>query len=200
MIAKRPFLCFALLGLACLGWMAGCAPTHIAMQVESHAAPNFNASAHKRFSFLPPEGEKPLTQKLLVLIRSEMEKKGFVHDDRNPRILVAVKAGTTTEKRREPVVSRPVPVLIPSREGGTPETHYVIEGGGYYTVQIRHIRMDVFDASGQKPGDELWQGEVSSEGDEDISEIAGCLVSGLLRDYPAGRDKSRMTLRLSECK
>ncbi|NLA40051.1 MAG: DUF4136 domain-containing protein [Smithella sp.] len=70
------------------------------MQVESHAAPNFNASGHKRFSFLSPESEKPLTQKLLALIRSEMEKKGFVHDDRNPNILVAVKAGITTEKKR----------------------------------------------------------------------------------------------------
>lgn len=200
MAAKRTFLFRALLGMTCLCWMTGCAPTHIAMQVESHAAPNFNASAQKRFSFLPPEGEKSLTQKLPVLIRSEMEKKGFVHDDRNPNILVAVKAGTTTEKRRDPVVSRPVPVLMPSREGGTPETHYVIEGGGYYTVQIRQIRMDVFDAAGQKPGNELWQGEVSSEGDDDIGEVAGCLVSGLLRDYPAGRGKSRMTLRLSECR
>jgi hypothetical protein len=200
MVAKRTFLFRALLGMACLCWMAGCAPTHIAIQVESHAAPNFNASVHKRFSFLPPEGEKPLTQKLLVLIRGELEKKGFVHDDRNPSILVSVKAGTTTEKRREPVVSRSVPVLIPSREGGTPETHYVIEGGGSYTVHIRQIRMDVFDAAGQKPGNELWQGEVSSEGDKDIGEVAGCLVSALLQDYPAGRHKSRMTLRLSECR
>ena len=70
----------------------------------------------------------------------------------------------------------------------------------YYTVQIRHIRMDVFGAAGQKPGNKLWQGEVSSEGDEDIGEIAGCLVSGLLRDYPAGRGKSRMTLKLNECR
>lgn len=200
MTAKRTFLFRALMGMACLCCMAGCAPTHIAVQVESHAAPNFDASAHKRFSFLPPEGEKPLTQKLLVLIRGEMEKKGFVHDDRNPNILVAVKAGTNTEKRREPVVSRPVPVLMPSREGGTPEMHYVIEGGRFYTVQICHIRMDVFDTAGQRPGNELWQGEVLSEGDEDIGEVTGCLVSALLRDYPAGRGKSGVILRLGECR
>lgn len=200
MIAKRPFLRFALLGLACLCWMTGCAPTHIMMDVESRAAPNFHSPARERFSFLPPEGEKPLTENLLPLIRGEMEKKGFVHDDGNPSILVSVKAGTTTEKRREPVVSRPVPVLLPSREGGTPETHYVIEGGGYYTVHVRKIRMDVFDAAGQKPGDELWQGEVMSEGEEDLSSVAKCLVSGLLADYPAGPGKTRIILKLNECR
>lgn len=200
MIAKRPFLRCALLGLACLCWMTGCAPTHIVMDVESRAAPNFKPSAGERFSFLSPEGEMPLTEKLLPLIRGEMGKKGFVHDDRNPSILVAVKARTTTEKRREPVVSRPVPVLMPSREGGTPETHYVIEGGGYYTVHVLKIRMDVFDAAGQKPGDELWQGEVASEGEEDLSSVAKCLISGLIADYPAGPGKTRKILKLNECR
>lgn len=200
MIAKRPFLSWALLSLACLCWMAGCAPTHIALQIESSAQPDFSADTYRIFSFLPPEGEKLLTEKLLVLIRGELEKKGFVHDDGNPRILIAMKAGTTVQKRQEPVVSRPVPVLQPSREGGTPEIHYRIEGGGYYTVHIRQIRMVVREAAGKKPDDPLWQGEVTSEGNEDISEVAGCLVSGLLRDYPAGRGKSHMTLKLSECR
>lgn len=202
MIAKRHFY-RALLGLAFLCWIAGCAPTHIVMNVESRAAPDFNVPPGGGFSFLPPEGEKPLMEKLLPLIRGEMEKKGLVSDNARPHILVLVKAGTRTEQRQEPVVSRPVSSLQPSRVGASLETHYVIEGGGFYTVQIRWIRMDVFDAAGRKPGEpghELWQGEVESEGEEDASVVAKCLVAGLLSDYPAGRGKSRKILKLSECR
>lgn len=202
MIAKR-HLCRALLGLVFLCWVAGCAPTHIMMDVESRAAPDFKPSADGRFSFLPPEGEKPLMEKLLPLIRGEMEKKGLVYDSARPHILVLVKAGTRAEQRREPIVSRPVSSLQPSREGATLETHYVIEGGKFYTVQIHWIRMDVFDASGRKPGepgDELWHGKVESEGEKDASVVAKCLVSGLLVDYPAGRGKSRKILKLNDCR
>ncbi len=200
MTAKGRFLFRTLLGIACLCWISGCAPTHIVMDVESRAAPDFPAPACKRFSFLSPEGEKPLMENLLPLIRGELEKKGLVYDNAKPHILALVKAGTSEQKRQKPVVSRPVPSLQPTPEGATLDMHYVIEGGGFYTVHIRRIRMDIFDAAGYKPGNEFWQGEVSSEGDENISEIAGCLISGLLRDYPAGRGKSRMTLRLSECR
>ena len=202
MIAKRHFY-RALLGLAFLCWVAGCAPTHIVMDVESRAAADFNIPVRTSFSFLPPEGEKPLTEKLMPLIRGEMEKKGLVYDNARPRILVLVKAGTRTEQRQEPVVSRPVSSLQPSRVGATLETHYVVEGGGFYAVQIRCIRMDVFDSAGRKPGEpghELWQGKVESEGEEDASIVAKCLISGLLVDYPAGRGKSRKILKLNECR
>lgn len=200
MFAKRPFLRRALLGLVCLCWISGCAPTHIVMDVESRAAPNFHTPARERFFFLPPEGEKPLTEKLLPLIRRELGKKDLVYDNATPHVLVLIKAGTRAEQRREPVMSRPVSSLQPSTVGALLETRYVIEGGGFYKVHVRWIRMDVFDAAGQKPGDELWQGEVRSEGEEDLSSVVKCLISGLLQDYPAGRGKSHITLKLNECR
>ncbi|HOG13063.1 MAG: DUF4136 domain-containing protein [Smithellaceae bacterium] len=200
MIAKRSFLFRALLGITCLCWMEGCAPTHIVMDVESRAAPSFPAPACKKFSFLSPEGEMPLTENLLPIIRGELEKKGLVHDRAKPHVLVLIKAGTRAEQRQEPVVSRPVPSLQPTPKGATMEMHYVIEGGGFYTVHIRWISMDVFDSAGRKPGDELWQGKVASEGEEDLDSVAKCLISGLLADYPAGPGKTRKILKLNECK
>jgi len=200
MTAKGRFLFRTLLGIACLCWISGCAPTHIVMDVESRAAPDFPAPACKRFSFLSPEGEKPLMEKLLPLIRGELEKKGLVYDNARPHLLFLVNAGTSEQKRREPVVSRPVPSLQPTPEGATLDMHYVVEGGGSYTVHIRWIIMDVFDAAGHKPGDELWRGEVASEGEEDLSSVAKCLVSGLLADYPAGPGKTRKILKLNECR
>ena len=200
MIAKRPLFFRALLGIACLFWLSGCAPTHIMLDVESRAAPYFPAAAGEKRFVLSAEGEKPLMEKLLPLIRGEMEKKGYVYDGASPNILVLVKGGTRTEERREPVVSRPVPSLQPTPQGATPETRYVIEGGGVYKVHVRWIRMDVFDAAGPQPGDELWRGEVMSEGEEDLGGVAKCLVSGLLSDYPAGRGKTRKILKRSECR
>jgi hypothetical protein len=142
----------------------------------------------------------PLTENLLPIIRGELEKKGLVHDRAKPHVLVLIKAGTRAEQRQEPVVSRPVPSLQPTPKGATMEMHYVIEGGGFYTVHIRWISMDVFDSAGRKPGDELWQGKVASEGEEDLDSVAKCLISGLLADYPAGPGKTRKILKLNECK
>ena len=153
-----------------------------------------------------------MEKELLSFIKIEMQKKGYIYDYDGAQFLIAVQAGASSREVQEGVHSRPVQVYQPPPVGskdnkyGTWETHYVTQGGGSYTVNTRWMKIDFIDVLNKKPGDKidkityLWQGEVNSEGPSELSEVAKCLISGLLRDYPAKLTGSKIDLKIDECK
>ena len=79
-------------------------------------------------------------------------------------------------------------------------------GGGSDTVHTRWMKIDFIDALNKKPDDKidkityLWQGEAISEGSSVLSVVVKCLISGLLRDYPAKLTGTTVTLNFNDCK
>lgn len=199
-----------LLMLCCayIGLLIGCGPSRIQMKVDSYNNPDLNISEYKRFSFLPVNSDKPLMEKeLFSYIKIEMEKKGYIYDHAGAQFLIAVQAGKSSREVQEGVSSRPVQVYqspSPGQGGvGTWQTQHVTEGGGSYTVNTRWIKIDFVDAINKKPGDKItyiWQGEANSRGSSELSVVVKCLISGLLRDYPAKLTGSKITLKFDECK
>jgi hypothetical protein len=193
---------------AYFGLLIGCGPSRIEMKVDSYNNQDLNISDYKRFSFLPVNSEKPLMEKeLFSYIKIEMIKKGYIYDEKMPQFLIAVRLGASSQDVQEGVSSRPVQVYQPPAPGkggvGTWQTQYVTQGGGSDTVYTRWMKIDSIDALNKKPGDKityLWQGEATSEGSSVLSVVVKCLISGLLRDYPAKLTGSKITLKFDECK
>jgi hypothetical protein len=210
-VMNKQHLLLKLLCCAYFALLIGCGPSRIVMAVDSYGNPDLNIAEYKRFSFLPLNSEKPLMEKqLFSFIKIEMEKKGYIYDDKMPQFLIAVQLGVSSQEKQAGVHSRPVQVYQPPPVGkgvyGTWQTQHVTEGGGSYTVNNRWMKFDFIDVIKKKPGDKidkityLWQGEVNSQGSSELSEVVKCLISGLLRDYPAKLTSSKITLKLDECK
>jgi len=200
-----------LLCCAYFGLLIGCGPARIQMKVDSYNNPDLNISEYKRFSFLSVNTDKPLMEKeLFSYIKIEMEKKGYIYDDKIPQFLIAVQAGKGSREIQAGVSSRPVQVYQPPPVGkggtGTWQTQFVTEGGGSYTVNTRWMKIDFIDALNKKPSEKidkityLWQGEANSAGSSELSVVVKCLISGLLRDYPAKLTGSKITLKFDDCK
>ena len=148
-----------------------------------------------------------MEKELFSYIKIEMEKKGYIYNDKMPQFLIAVQAGKGSREIQAGVSSRPVQVYQPPPIGkggtGTWQTQYVTEGGGSYTVNTRWMKIDCIEIINKKPGDKityLWQGEANSAGSSELSVVVKCLISGLLRDYPAKLTGSKITLKFDECK
>lgn len=194
--------------LSCI-FLAGCVK-FVKMNVDSYSNPELNIAEYKRFSFLPVNKDKPLFEKqLFSIIKDEMEKKGYFYDEKRPQFLVAVQHGVNIFQEQKPVRSRPVQVYQPPPIGSKPgtygsyQTQYVTEGGGSRRVNIRWMKIDFIDKVKKKRNDEilyLWQGEVNSEGSGELSEVAKCLIYGLLLDYPTKSDRMQRTFRYEDCK
>jgi Domain of unknown function (DUF4136) len=188
--------------------LIGCGPSRIQMKVVSYNNPDLNISEYKRFSFLPLNSEKPLMEKeLFSFIKIEMQKKGYIYDYDGAQFLIAVQAGASSREVQEGVHSRPVQVYQPPPVGskdnkyGTWQTQHVTEGGGSRTVNTRWMKIDFIDVINKnREISYLWQGEVNSQGRSELSEVVKCLISGLLRDYPAKLTNSKITLKIDECK
>ncbi len=198
---------FVMLCCSCLCFLIGCG-ARIQMKVDSYLNQDLNISEYKSFSFLPTNNEKPLMEKqLFAFIRSEMEKKGYIYNDKEPQFLIAVQSGIQSQEKQHRVRSRPIQVYQPPPVGsigkyGTWQTQYVTEGGGTYTDSTRWMKIDFIDVINKKPGDKLtylWQGEVTSKGSLELNQVAKCLISGLLSDYPVKLPKSTRTIKLNEC-
>jgi hypothetical protein len=201
---------FAILCCICLCFLMGCGTARIGMNVESFINQDLNVADYNRFSFLPINTEKPLMEKqLFTFVRSEMEKKGYIYDDKEPQFLITVQMGVTSQEKQAGVHSRPIQVYQPPPVGskdnkyGTWQTQHVTGGGGSYTVNTRWMKIDFIDVRNKKPDDKityLWQGEVNNRGGSELSEVAKCLISGLLLDYPVKLQKSTRTIKFAECK
>jgi len=207
---KKRKLLLMLLCCAYFGLLIACG-SRIQMKVDSYNNPDLNISEYKRFSFLPVNSEKPLMEKeLFSFIKIEMEKNGYIYDYKEPQFLIAVRLGESSREVQEGVSSRPVQVYQPPAPGkggvGTWQTQYVTQGGDSDTVNTRWMKIDFIDVLNKKPGDKidkityLWQGEAISEGSSALSVVVKCLISGLLRDYPAKLTGSKITLKFDECK
>jgi len=207
---KKRNLLLLMLCCAYFGLLIGCGPSRIQMKLDTYSNPDLNISEYKRFSFLPANNDKPLMEKeLFSYIKIEMEKKGYIYDDKMPQFIIVVQAGKSSHEKQKRVRSRevsdyqPPPIGSKDNKYGTWETHYVTEGGGSYTVNTRWMKIDFIDVINKKPDNKityLWQGEVNSDGRSELSEVVKCLISGLLRDYPAKLTSSKITLKFDECK
>jgi hypothetical protein len=205
---NKQSLLFAMIFCTCLCFLMGCA-ARVQMNVDSFINQDLNVAAYSRFSFLPVNSDKPLMEKeLFTFIRSEMEKKGYIYDDKYPQFLVAVQLGAQSQEKQAAVRSHPIQVYQPPPIGsvgqyGSYQTQYVTKGGGSYTVNASWLKIDFIDVINKKPDDKisyLWQGEVNSQGRYGLNEVAKCLISGLLLDYPAKLNKSTRILYFNECK
>jgi hypothetical protein len=151
-----------------------------------------------------------MEKELFSFIKIEMEKNGYIYDYKEPQFLIAVRLGESSREVQEGVSSRPVQVYQPPAPGkggvGTWQTQYVTQGGDSDTVNTRWMKIDFIDVLNKKPGDKidkityLWQGEAISEGSSALSVVVKCLISGLLRDYPAKLTGSKITLKFDKCK
>lgn len=208
---KQPLLS-AIVCCICLCFLAGCGTPRITMKMDSFINQDLNVAEYNRFSFLSVNSEKPLMEKqLFTFIRSEMEKKGYLYDDKNPQFLIVVKTGTQSQEKQEGVHSRPVQVYqspSPGQGGvGTWQTQYVTEGGGSYIVHTRWMKIDFVDVINKKLDDKityLWQGEIRNirrlKIGDDGAWMDKCFIMGLLEDYPSQQASLIKKIERNRCR
>lgn len=201
---KKYLILQAVVFYCCLGLLAGCGPSHIQIIVESRINQELNCEQYQKFSFLSSGAAMPLAEKeLQSFIKTAMENKGYIEDNQQAHFLIFTQAGTDSQKKREVAGSRPVLVYQPSISGGTLQTQYVIEGGGDYIVYTNWLKIDFIDRVVKKQGDKtvyLWQAKAWTQGESEFREVAKCLISALLDDFPAGQPNPKIIFKLETCR
>lgn len=147
--------------ICCL--LVGCAG--VPMEVNTVNNPYLLPAEYKRFTFTPVHSENQRKeQHLVTVVKSEMEGKGFVFDDKSPQFIVDINVSEA-------------PKQIQKDKNGFTDV----------TKKVELIFMDVINRRLYSEPKMVWRGEAQSHstgGDFRSVDIERCLVIGLLQAYP----------------